>query len=58
MGAFIRFLGGRYRKAPFRHHGWPPPLYDAFCGPRNEADVKEGSILHELGYTADMVAKF
>ena len=35
-----------------------PPLYDVFCGPRNEADVKEGSILHELGYTAEMVAKF
>ena len=35
-----------------------PPLYDVFCGPRNETDVKEGSVLHELGYTAEMVVKF
>ena len=26
-------------------------------GPRTEKEIKEGSVLHQLGYTADMVAK-
>ena len=34
-----------------------PPMYEALCGPRTEKDLKEGSVLHELGYTMDMVAK-
>lgn len=34
-----------------------PPMYDALCGPRTEKAIKEGSVLHQLGYTADMVAK-
>lgn len=34
-----------------------PPMYDMLCGPRTEKDVKEGSVLQQLGYTADMVAK-
>jgi len=34
-----------------------PPMYDALCGPRTEKVIKEGSVLHQLGYTADMVAK-
>jgi len=35
-----------------------PGLYDAFCGPRTEAGVQKRTILHKLGYTAEMVAKF
>ena len=34
-----------------------PPMYEALCGPRTEKAIKEGSVLHQLGYTADMVAK-
>ena len=35
-----------------------PALYDVFCGPRTEDTVKGGTVLHRLGYTAEMVAKF
>ena len=34
-----------------------PPMYEALCGPRTEKGLKPGSVLHELGYTEDMVAK-
>jgi len=34
-----------------------PPMYDILCGPRTEKEIKEGSVLHQLGYTTDMVAK-
>lgn len=34
-----------------------PVMYDAWCGPRTEAELKEGTLLHKLGYTTDMVAK-
>ena len=34
-----------------------PPFYGLMCGPRNEKELKEGSLLHKLGYTAEMVAK-
>ena len=35
-----------------------PSLYEVFCGPRTEPELKEGSVLHKLGYTTSMVAKF
>jgi len=35
-----------------------PAMYQGMCGPRNEPEVKEGTILHSLGYTDDMVSKF
>ena len=34
-----------------------PPMYNVLCGPRNEKEVKEGSVLASIGYTAGMVAK-
>mmetsp|Transcript_2077 Transcript_2077/g.6943 ORF Transcript_2077/g.6943 Transcript_2077/m.6943 type:complete len:291 (+) Transcript_2077:74-946(+) len=34
-----------------------PGMYAALCGPRNEKELKDGSTLQKLGYTADMVAK-
>jgi cytochrome-b5 reductase len=34
-----------------------PVMYDLWCGPRTEAEVAEGTLLHKLGYTSDMVAK-
>ena len=34
-----------------------PVMYDVFCGPRDEEELKEGSVLDQLGYTTDMVAK-
>jgi cytochrome-b5 reductase len=34
-----------------------PAMYEALCGPRTEAGIVQGSVLHELGYTEDMVAK-
>lgn len=34
-----------------------PPMYNALCGPRTEKDVKEGTVLSKLGYSATMVAK-
>ena len=34
-----------------------PALYDVFCGPRTEKELAEGSVLQQLGYTSDMVAK-
>lgn len=34
-----------------------PPMYEILCGPRTEKELKEGSVLASLGYTADMVAK-
>lgn len=35
-----------------------PQMYEMLCGPRTEKEVKEGSILAQLGYDASMVAKF
>jgi len=35
-----------------------PPMYKAMCGPRNEKEVAEGTILHSLGYSDSMVSKF
>ncbi|GKY99919.1 hypothetical protein MPSEU_000945500 [Mayamaea pseudoterrestris] len=35
----------------------PPPMYDAICGPREEADNVKG-VLAELGYKAEHVYKF
>jgi cytochrome-b5 reductase len=35
-----------------------PVMYDVFCGPRDEKELKEGTVLHQLGYTTDMVHKF
>ena len=35
-----------------------PVMYDVFCGPRGEKELKEGTVLHQLGYTTEMVAKF
>jgi len=34
-----------------------PAMYDSLCGPRTEAELAEGSVLSEIGYTASMVAK-
>jgi len=34
-----------------------PPMYNVLCGPRNEKELREGSVLQQLGYSADMVAK-
>jgi len=34
-----------------------PSMYDALCGARNESDLREGSVLDALGYTAEMVEK-
>lgn len=34
----------------------PPPMYNAFCGPRNEKELS--GILKEMGYSADQVFKF
>lgn len=34
-----------------------PPMYNILCGPRNEKELKEGSVLPKLGYTKEMVAK-
>ena len=35
-----------------------PAMYEALCGPRGEAALKDGSVLKKLGYTRDMVFKF
>lgn len=35
----------------------PPPMYNAFCGPREEKDKITG-ILGDLGYRPDQVEKF
>lgn len=35
-----------------------PALYKVLCGPRNEKNVAEGTVLHKLGYTDSMVVKF
>ncbi|KAL1504311.1 hypothetical protein AB1Y20_010718 [Prymnesium parvum] len=35
----------------------PSPVYDSLCGPREQPSLREGSILHLLGYSLDMVAK-
>ena len=32
-------------------------MYKALCGPREEAEVKQGSALDNLGYTTEMVCK-
>ena len=34
-----------------------PSMYEALCGPRTEASLREGSVLWDLGYTEAMVAK-
>jgi cytochrome-b5 reductase len=34
-----------------------PPMYNILCGPRNEKELKEGSVLPKIGYTKEMVAK-
>lgn len=34
-----------------------PVQYDAWCGPRTEAELAEGTVLHKLGYTSATVAK-
>ena len=34
-----------------------PAMYDSWCGPRGEAELKPGTVLDTLGYTAGMVAK-
>lgn len=34
-----------------------PGYYDTLCGPRGEKAIKKGSLLHQLGYTAEMVSK-
>merc|ERR1712048_1119767 len=34
-----------------------PGMYHVLCEPRNEKELREGSVLQNLGYTADMVAK-
>lgn len=34
-----------------------PQMYDSLCGPRNESDLKEGSVLHALGYSSASVSK-
>ena len=34
-----------------------PAMYSTLCGPRTEADIATGSVLHRLGYTEEMVAK-
>ena len=36
----------------------PPAMYECCCGSRNEKEMKEGTALHTLGYTTDMVFKF
>ena len=36
-----------------------PRVYESLCGPREEAGaLREGSALHKLGYSAEMVVKF
>ena len=32
-------------------------MYEILCGPRTEKEIKEGSVLHQLGYTSEMIAK-
>jgi len=34
----------------------PPPMYNAFCGPRTDKELS--GLLAEMGYTADQVYKF
>jgi len=34
-----------------------PQLYDVMCGPRLEPEVKQGSVLANLGYTKMMICK-
>jgi cytochrome-b5 reductase len=34
-----------------------PVQYDAWCGPRTEPELAEGTVLHKLGYTTATVAK-
>jgi len=34
-----------------------PAMYESLCGPRTEKELAPGSVLHSLGFTADMVAK-
>lgn len=35
----------------------PPLMYSSLCGPRTDKELKEGSVLHQLGYTSAMVSK-
>ena len=34
-----------------------PMMYSLLCGPRNEKELAEGTVLHKLGYDSAMVAK-
>ena len=34
-----------------------PAMYDSLCGPRNEKEVAQGTVLQQMGYDASMVAK-
>uniref|UniRef100_A0A7S3F6A1 NADH-cytochrome b5 reductase n=1 Tax=Haptolina ericina TaxID=156174 RepID=A0A7S3F6A1_9EUKA len=34
-----------------------PLMYNAICGPRDQKSLREGSVLHTLGYSPEMVAK-
>ena len=34
-----------------------PAHYEALCGPRTEAELGDGTILHRLGYTASQITK-
>ena len=34
-----------------------PPMYKVLCGPREEKELAEGSVLHQLGFTTSMIAK-
>ena len=36
----------------------PPAMYDALCGPRDVAEITEGSTLHRLGYADASCFKF
>ena len=35
-----------------------PPMYEALCGPRGEAELPDGTVLKKLGCTQEMVSKF
>ena len=35
-----------------------PAMYDVLCGPRGEAEVLAGTVLHRIGYRTEMVTKF
>lgn len=35
-----------------------PAMYESFCGARGEPGLKEGTIMHNLGYSAEQITKF